>query len=229
MSVAIHGKEQWLAGIDSEIAFWRDLIATKGGQWPDSFAKRFDPDFPLQDWVVKWLDPARPVARILDVGAGPLTILGKVWDGHRVEITAVDALADQYDELLRGAEPPPVRTVRCDTERLSDILPANHFDFAAARNTLDHSYDPMECIRQMCRVTRPGGHIGMRHFANEAETGCYEGLHQWNFSADGEDMAIWNKLERHSLRALVADLATIVEAPAADGRDVNVVLRRNPA
>ena len=42
----------------------------------------------------------------------------------------------------------------------------------------------------------------------------YTRLSQWNFSVEGGDMAIWNKSARHSLKVLVADLATIVEVPA---------------
>lgn len=226
MTVADNSKDKWLTGIASEIAFWQNWIDTKGGQWPEEYASRFDPAFPLQPWVAKWLDPAAPVSRILDVGAGPLTFLGKSWEGHAIEITAVDALADQYNEFLRFSQAPPVRSQRCDTERLTEKFPAGHFDFASARNTLDHSYDPMECIRQMCLVTRPGGHIGLWHFANEAEKAQYDGLHQWNFSVEGGDMAIWNKSARHSLKVLVADLATIVEVPADGDDSVNVILRR---
>jgi SAM-dependent methyltransferase len=220
-------KEKWLTGIDDEIAFWQQWADTRGGQWPQDYANRIDPGFPLQPHIARWLDPSAARVRILDVGAGPATYVGRRWEGHEVELVAVDALAERYDAALRFRDALPVRTLQCETERLTERFPEGSFDFVNARNTLDHSYDPLECIRQMLRVARPGGHVGLWHFADEAEREAYAGLHQWNFSVQGGDMAIWNRAERHSLRELARGLGTIVDIPADGAWEVNVVLRRD--
>jgi SAM-dependent methyltransferase len=218
-------REKWSSGIADEVAFWQHWLDTGGGQWPQDYANRMDPAFPLQPSIARWLDSAAARVRILDVGAGPVTYVGSHWEGHEVELVAVDALASRYDQL-RFPKAPPVRTLQCDTERLTDMFAPGEFDFTNARNTLDHSYDPVECIRQMLRVTRPGGHVGLWHFTNEAERENYVGLHQWNFAVEGDDMSIWNRAERHSLRAVIADLGEIAELPAPGAWDVNVALRR---
>ena len=44
--------------------------------------------------------PEGVTVRVLDVGAGPLTALGKVWPGRTLELTAVDPLADEYNAIL---------------------------------------------------------------------------------------------------------------------------------
>ena len=57
--------------------------------------------------------------RILDVGSGPLTKLGKTHPSKRLEITATDLLANDYDHLLAELGVlPPVRTVHADAERI---------------------------------------------------------------------------------------------------------------
>ncbi len=56
--------------------------------------------------------------RILDVGAGPLTVLGKRLTGVQIDITAVDPLAGDYGTLLqRHGIAPPIRTQWCEGER----------------------------------------------------------------------------------------------------------------
>ena len=53
------------------------IISTKGLQMGDNnYGKRFDPDLPLQPRPTDLLPPQTEV-HILDVGAGPLTYLGK--------------------------------------------------------------------------------------------------------------------------------------------------------
>ena len=49
----------------------------------------------------RWFATVGP-ARVLDVGAGPLSSLGTHVPGRDVEIIAVDPLADIYDELAAG-------------------------------------------------------------------------------------------------------------------------------
>jgi hypothetical protein len=67
----------------------------------EEYKHRFDPDQPLQDWITEKLSASQgATVSILDVGAGPATLLGKRWKGRTVQITAVDPLADDYNHLL---------------------------------------------------------------------------------------------------------------------------------
>lgn len=187
-----HPRETWERALDSEVGFWRGWFATKGGDWPEDYPCRLDPDSVLQDWITRWLGGMGPVVRFLDCGAGPLTKVGKTWPGHDLRITAVDALAAEYDKLLAEAGVvPPVRTQACETEHLTSMFAPASFDVAYALNTLDHSYDPLACIREMAAVVRPGGVVLLQHYPNEAENENYDGLHQWNFDWINGDGVVW--------------------------------------
>ncbi len=211
----------------SEIDFWQKWIDTGGGEWPDEFKQRIDPNLQLQDYIIQYLDPARPRVRILDVGAGPLTIVGKKWPGHEVELLAVDALGDQYQAQMQAAGIKPLVSTRsCTSERLSDLFEANSFDLTHVRNALDHGYDPLGAIKQMIAVTRPGGIVMMFHFANEAENANYDGFHQWNFCVENRDMVIWNRSCRENLKAHIDGLAHIVSISPDGNNWVSVILRK---
>ena len=70
-------KRVWEQNIDSEVAFWRDFIRTRGGKWKDTWDTRMNPDCPLprylRDLVVAGADD---VIEALDVGCGPPDLPG---------------------------------------------------------------------------------------------------------------------------------------------------------
>ncbi len=178
-------KLKWKGGTRSEIRFWDDYIRTGGLDWPDDFRARLDPDLPLQARPAALLPPEGAV-RLLDVGAGPLTYLGKRLPGRELSITAVDALADKYDRILeKYGVVPVVRTEKLDAERIGSRFPNNTFDLCFARNCLDHAYDPERAILQLIDVVKPGCYVLLEHHPNEAEHAGYDGLHQWNFGLSG--------------------------------------------
>lgn len=112
-SPSVLAREKWNDGLHGELQFWQDWFATKGSHWPDDYAARLDPDTQLWPDLCDLLPEGN--ARILDVGAGPMTILGKKCPGREVSITAVDALTPAYDVLIREAGVnPPVRTLHCE-------------------------------------------------------------------------------------------------------------------
>lgn len=225
-------RDLWRNGISDELVFWRDYFAGEGRQWHDDYLFRTDPDSSLQEQIKNLLSDAQSSVRILDVGAGPLTIVGKRWSGHDVSITAVDALADEYAKLLDEFRLAPlVRTRKCDSEHLDEIFSPRTFDLAYARNTLDHSYEPMRGIKQMVRVVRPGGVVLLEHRRNEAVSGGYAGLHQWNFDlADGRCL-LWRPGCRFDLGAELAGSVTVdVTVERSRNADwVRVVMRVPPS
>lgn len=106
------------------------------------------------------------------------------------------------------------------------MFPANTFDLTYAKNTLDHSYNPVEAFRQMVAVTKRGGFIATEHAANEALNENWEGFHQWNFHVDGRDFLISNRSETFSICREIEGLATI-ETLSPDRADhIGCVMRK---
>lgn len=180
-------EDTWNAALPEEIKFWRNWIETKGLNWKDSYAWRVDPDYEFYPHLRPFVNvPEGGTVRVLDVGAGPLTVLGKNWPGRKLDIVAVDPLAEQYDKLLAEYNVVPlVRTQTGHGERLLEIFPESSFDLVFAENCLDHSYDPLLCLSQMLAVVKPGCYVATDHLVNEGKNESYEGLHQWNFDQWG--------------------------------------------
>lgn len=187
---------------------------------------RFDPSTPLQHWAQELLAaPPGATVRLLDVGAGPVTQLGKVWPGRTVLITATDPLANEYNDLLDQARIiPPVRTRLGHGETLSQQFHPNTFDFVCAINALDHSYDPLLVIQGMVDVAKPGSWVKLIHFVNEAEAAGYTGLHQWNFALEDGEFIVWNQRERVRARDRLQRVAEI-RCELSPGRVENGVIQ----
>lgn len=202
-------KKSWETGKQHEIAFWTEWFETKGLQWKDEFKNRLNEHLPFQDFLVPYL-PDRPEITVLDVGAGPLTLLGKVLPGRKLTIIAVDPLADIYDKILESYHIVPlIRTESCDSERLSEKFHACTFDLVVIQNALDHSYDPMEGIKQMLYVLRKDCWVILSHDTNEAERANYVGFHQWNFCREEDKFIIWNKDARIDVASELGGYAEI--------------------
>jgi SAM-dependent methyltransferase len=208
-----HAGSDWNEALHrDELAFWRAALKEPEKNWLASeFNERTQPDLELQPFIRELIQaPAGSRVRILDVGAGPLTRVGRKWDGRVLEIVAVDPLAKEFDDLLSECGiVPPVRTVFGLAENLVGQFPVNSFDFAYASNCLDHSRDPVAAIRQMLEVIKPGCHAYLWHFANVGLQECYAGLHQWNFDVAGDEFLISDGRSRFALASRVADLATV--------------------
>lgn len=175
-------KLKWDVDIESEVEFWDLYFSTRGLHWKEVYLMKLDPNSSLQARPASLL-PARDVVNILDVGAGPLTHLGKKCAGKCINITAVDPLAEEYAKLLqKHGVTPIVKTQKVCGEELSKYFNPGTFDFVYARNSIDHSYDPVEVICQMIKVVKPGCFILLEHRLNEAINEGYRGLHQWNLS-----------------------------------------------
>jgi SAM-dependent methyltransferase len=196
----------WERELGSELSFWRGYIDSGGLEWPDEYAERLDPAAPLREHLIadRLTDVSSRVVSILDVGAGPMTTLGKTYPGKTLAITAVDPLAADYDRLLEEAGlRPPVRTLPGRGEDLPERFPSESFDVAYARNSLDHGDDPLVSVRNMVSLVRPGGMVVLRHYRTEAETELYAGLHQWNFEIQDGDLLVWSRWARHNLTQLL--------------------------
>lgn len=184
------GREQ---ARDREMIFWTRWVEGKGLRWPDDFTMRLDPDSELQE-VFHHLfenveDPSK--LKILDVGAGPMTFLGKNLKGAKLDITAVDALGSEFSNLLDKYDiDPPVKTLDCPGEQLTNIFDRNSFDAVVIRNALDHSNHPLWVVYEMINVVKPGGKVFLMHRKDEADKENGLGMHQWNIGVEDGDVYI---------------------------------------
>ena len=219
-------REQWSSGIDSEINFWTRWIQTRDLSWPDDFKYRSDSIAELKGLARRYLEDFQRTPKVLDVGAGPMTALGKMLKGRFIDLIAVDALSNLYDQLPFPEGLPPLRTQKCETEKLHEKFAADTFDVAHAQNTLDHSYDPVTAIRQMIEVTKPGGFIITTHAANEALNENWHGFHQWNFHIDGRDFKISSQTQTFSVTEAITGAANIIELSPDNASWVTCVMKK---
>ena len=128
--------------------------------------------------------------RLLDVGCGPGTITVDL--ATRVaSVTGVDASEVALEAARRHAAE---NGVTCEfTQADAEALPFADasFDVVHAHQVLQHLMDPVAALREMKRVTRPGGLVAVRDGDYAAMT--------WYPPSDGLDE--WNALYRAVARA----------------------------
>ncbi len=205
-------------GLKSEVRYW-DRVLASGGVHPAQFQAKLDPDTRLDERLVPFLPEGSDTVRILDVGSGPLTVIGKKTPGRTLEIVATDPLADAYNELMaRHSIVPPVAPVAVEVETLSDVWPDGSFHLVHAQNCLDHAANPMQGIREMCKVVREGCFVVLYHARDEAERQSYKGLHKWNLRSEGDRFLLTNREQT----------IDVLDDLGADRFEVTIKLFREP-
>lgn len=188
-------------GLDSETAFWDGWLAR---QEHAGFAFRTDPTSQLQPWLWCHLDSTRPIHRVLDVGSGPLSVVGRVAPSGRLELTCCDPLASVYRSLLAKHGITPVHEIdEVAGEALVQRYGYAGFDLALSNNAVDHAASPIDVLRQMALVVRVGGTVLVQVGEREGQHGGYGGLHQWDF---------WEDRGRLWLAARAGDPADVTHA-----------------
>jgi SAM-dependent methyltransferase len=123
------------------------------GEWPG--AERRDPPRTSPTWVVRhalaaWLRSqadelrAGPPVRVLDVGCGVKPYYPFFADVAS-EYVGVDVVENPMAELLGSVEALPVEDAT--------------FDLVLCTQVLEHCDDPAKAVRELRRVTRPGGRV----------------------------------------------------------------------
>lgn len=184
-------RSEWLQRTESEKLFWQNWFEKKGWHWPTDFEFRFNKNTEIQPEIAAFLKTGNEC--ILDVGCGPITMLGRNFNGQPLNITCTDILADDYNEMFEKAgveiDNKPIKVA---AEELSAYFTGKKFDIVHAQNCIDHCFDPYKAIREMLKVLKKSGVIYMRHEVCEAINENYTGLHQWNFEIRKGRFAIWN-------------------------------------
>ncbi|MFF5899032.1 methyltransferase domain-containing protein [Streptomyces argenteolus] len=125
----------------------------------------------------------RPGQAVLDVGCGPGTITadlaGLVSPGR---VTAVDASGEVLEKAARTASERGLENVEfaaADVHALD--FPDASFDVVHAHQVLQHVGDPVQALREMRRVCRPGGVVAARDsdFAAMAWYPEVPGMTEW--------------------------------------------------
>ncbi|MEU3840484.1 methyltransferase domain-containing protein [Streptomyces sp. NPDC028635] len=110
------------------------------------------------------LGALKPHMRILDIGCGPGTITADlaalVPDGH---VTGVDRAAGVLEQARAEAAGRGLTNVAFATADVHALgFPDDTFCVVHAHQVLQHVSDPVQALREMKRVTRPGGFIAVR-------------------------------------------------------------------
>ena len=133
---------------------------------------------------VAYLLPAlEPDHEILDIGCGPGTISADlaalVPDGH---VTAVDYAPAIVERAAREAESRGLQNMNFAVADVHDLLYEDDtFDVVHAHQVLQHVGDPVQALREMRRVAKPGGIVAARDSDYRAFTWFPEsdGLTKW--------------------------------------------------
>jgi SAM-dependent methyltransferase len=115
----------------------------------------------LKDRITSLLELA-PGNRVLDVGCGPgidtLAMSYRVCPGGQV--VGIDYDAAMVDEARRRTRQAGTRSVRHDTADAAALPFPNHsFDACRCERVLQHALDAPAIMREIVRVTRPGGRV----------------------------------------------------------------------
>ena len=111
---------------------------------------------------------------VLDIGCGPRGSLE--WASMAKERVGLDPLADSYKRL--GADKHQMRYVAAGSEKMpfSDA----YFDVVCSFNSIDHVEDLDATIREIARVTKPGGFFLLLTELNHDRTACEPQEFSWD-------------------------------------------------
>lgn len=218
----------WLDGVQNEINYWNSWFQHKGARWKDDYLLRTQGKIKIASYNDEFIDYTDKNFRVLDAGSGPISSFGTEGSGGKIQLTACDALADIYAILLKNFRIVPY----CQTEYgcfegLAQIYGMNFFDYIHARNSLDHSFDPLLGLYNLILVVKKGGYIQLRHADNEAERENYNGLHQWNLTIENSEFFIWNKSIRYNITQLFQNCCDFSYRQDAQSNNHVVIIRKN--
>lgn len=104
----------------------------------------------------------KPTDHLLDVGAGPGTITADL-AGLVARVTATELGPKEVDLTRATAAARGVTNIDFRVEDVHALdFPDDTFDVTHAHQVLQHVGDPVQALREMARVTKPGGIVAVR-------------------------------------------------------------------
>ncbi|MGY0385336.1 class I SAM-dependent methyltransferase [Nocardioides sp. WG-D5] len=132
-----------------------------------------------------------PDQRLLDVGAGPGTIALDL-AGRVAQVTATEIGETELGLSRQAAEAGGVTNIDFRVEDVHALsIEDAAYDVVHAHQVLQHMADPVQAVREMRRVTKPGGLVAVRD-------SDYEGFVWWPESAE---LTEWLRLYQRAARA----------------------------
>jgi ubiquinone/menaquinone biosynthesis C-methylase UbiE len=139
------------------------------------------------------LGSLKPHMKVLDIGCGPGTITADlaalVPDGHVTGADQAEGILEQARETAAGRGLTNVEFTTADVHALD--WPDDTFCVVHAHQVLQHVGDPVQALREMRRVTKPGGIIAVRDSDYAAMT----------WYPESREMTYWLELYRRVARA----------------------------
>ena len=216
---------------------WKIALYLVGDEFHTSNLKRLDvrtsiylsESCPVRECLAELLsDMHVETPEILDVGAGPFSKVGRIYNGKPISLHAIDPLAATYRRILISNHiVPPVFTEYGTGEEISVMFGNDCFDLVYARNCIDHSADPIKIIWQIIRVLKRHGYAYLDHYLNEGEKANYYGLHLWNFGLH-EDMFVissMNQIIQYVVDEELRDVACVSSKTAGD-RIISIIQKK---
>jgi hypothetical protein len=181
--------------IKEEVYFWDMFLKeTTVPNHPsrEYLLKQFNKEIEGSPYITNLIDTLQTSkCKILDVGSGPIPVLYKKYKTN-TQIVCVDLLAKEYYKLYKKYRIyPPIIPLECDCEHLSDVFPEDYFDIVYAKNSIDHTQNPLKCIEEMVRVSN--SYVMLDSYVNTGTSQRFNGLHQWDFYVNDNSFFIKHK------------------------------------
>lgn len=147
------GNSQQYSSSDSDTRDFFDRIAP---EWEIMRSDYFD-----EDVIGKLLDAKllREDMTLIDLGAGD-GYLSRAVSSHVDTVIAIDISSAMLKELIKKAEKQGLKNIRTIISDGCDMpLPDQCADIICANMFLHHIEEPIEAIREMYRVLKPGGRV----------------------------------------------------------------------
>lgn len=193
---------------EDEISYWRgkfEEYKKSGDKWFDVLLNDQSPlDVVIEREIKNSAANKNDRVKVLDVGCGPLSSLGKNGTNFRIDITGIDPMAESYKELLGSyGISPQFNMMRGVGEEIDQMFEPESFDFVHSRNALDHCFDVPKVLRNLIFAAKEDCKIYFRVFRNEAEGADYSGFHSWNFDTFADRVCVWTPAEIHFLDRII--------------------------
>jgi SAM-dependent methyltransferase len=203
------------------LALTRDLAraySTAGGSWQRGPGAVYDR---LAEVVLASAPIPVAGARVLDAGAGTGAASRAAAAAGASRVVAIDAAVGML--AFGASHRPPAAT----SDLLALPFAADTFDLAVASFSLNHLGDPAAGLRELARVTRPGGGIVASAYASD-DTHPVKGAVEAALLALGWSSAPWLEELRTSVMPLLATVDGCTRALHAAGLTGEVTSVRVP-